>query len=267
MAEDEPRRKKDDAEEPKEELITGFEVGIRVFLAKYGSYLLLAAAFALLGWQIYNYFQKKHQVAVQEAWLDLESAQQTTQNFPAKIQGVIREHDIRPVQAQAWLMLGDYYLQTVAEGVPPSAPGAKYDRDQQLASAEDAYHHALGFPEERVVAGGARMGLGVVAEDRGNWDDARKQYAALSDATGPFAGTAFASMAADRLSKLDQYKDAPRLATGAAPDFANPLPSADTSFMLPSTPEGPEPTAPPALSVEPPPSSSPATPAPTTMPH
>ncbi|HVX85634.1 MAG TPA: hypothetical protein VH253_12705 [Phycisphaerae bacterium] len=295
MAADEPRRKKEDDEEPKEELITGFEVGIRVFLARYGSYLLLAAAFALLGWQLWNYFQKKHQIAVQEAWLDLESAEQTTDNFPAKIQDVITEHNIRPVQAQAWLMLGDYYLQTVSEGVAPSAPGAKYDRDQQLASAEDAFRKAVdGFPDERVVAGGARMGLGIVAEDRGNWTDARKQYEALSDPHGPFAGTAFATMAADRLSKLDQYKDAPRLATGAAPDFSNafspgpagsatqpggaslPLTGPDSSFMLPPGAAGAEPAGPPSpapqaggLSVEPPTSApaAPAPPPPATMPR
>ena len=202
----EDSRKKDDAEDSqKEELITGFEVGVRVFFAKYGSYLLLAAAFALLGWQIWNYFQKKHQVAVQEAWLDFEQAEQSPDDLPAKLQGVIADHDIKPVQAQAWLALGNYYVGTVALGVAPNVPGAKYDRTEQLNRAEDAYRHILdGFSDERVVAGAAHMGMGVVAEDQGNWDEARKQDEALTDSKSEFAGTACADQASDRGAKLKE---------------------------------------------------------------
>jgi tetratricopeptide (TPR) repeat protein len=265
--------RKQEGEEHKEELVTGFEVGMRVFLAKYGSYLLLTAAVALLGWQIWNYYQKKQEVAVQEAWYDLQAAQSSTDNEPGKLARVIADHDVKPVQGQAYLALGNFYLRTVALGVAPQGvPDAKYDRDGQLAQAEDAFRHAInGYADDMLIDGAARLGLAAVAEDRGNWDDARKEYEALIDPKSRFAGSAYATTAEARLGKLDDFRHAPRLAAGSAIDLPGStgtrpagaldnfgLPQMGPGFMMPVEPTGP--AAPPGLPLDvTPPGAAPAT--------
>jgi hypothetical protein len=283
--------RKQDGEDQKEELVTGFEVGMRVFFAKYGSYLLLAAALALLGWQVWNYYQKKHEFAVQEAWSDLQAAQSSAENQPGKLARVIAEHDVKTVQAQAYIALGNYYVRTVALGIPPQGvSNAKYDRDAQLAQGEDAYRKALsGYADDMLVEGAARLGLAAVAEDRGNWDDARKEYEALTDAKSRFSGSAYASLAADRLTKLDDFRRAPRLAAGSALDLPGStgtrpstgldsfnLPQMGPGFMMPVEPTSPGAPAGSSLNIIPPgapadapapaPTGSTATPA-TTLPH
>lgn len=59
-----------------------------------------------------------------------------------------------------------------------------------------------------VATGAARMGLGLVAEELGQWDAARQIYQKLASETEtPVAATAFPSAAQQRLAALDSYRE------------------------------------------------------------
>lgn len=202
------------------DMVSWFQYGLPIFLKQYGSYLLLALALCLLGYQLWNYREKKHAVEVQSAWNELAAASNpNTENAPAKLQAIINEYNVKPVQALAWLQIATFYTDAVAHGNPPEGyNGVKVTKDDALASAEKAANHVINeFPDQTLAVGKAHLALATIAEDRGDWDAAKKQYELLSDKGGPFADTAFALTAEAQLKLLDPYRKAPPLAAMVPP--------------------------------------------------
>ncbi|HUO08375.1 MAG TPA: hypothetical protein VM008_08765, partial [Phycisphaerae bacterium] len=211
---DEPDLKEND-------LSTWLQYGLPIFLRKNGSYLLLAVALCILGYQLYQRYEIKKQVEVQSAWNDLDAASAPgVDNAPAKLQALISQYPMKPIQALAYVQLASFYLDDVAHGNPPAGyHGVKVSRDDALKLAESAANSVLSdYADQPVAVGKARFALAAVAMNRGDFAAARKEYELLTDKSGPYAGTAFAELADNQLKKLDQYAKAPPLAAFAPPE-------------------------------------------------
>ena len=79
-------------------------------------------------------------------------------------------------------------------------------RESLLDRAEQVYQTILQeYPTDTLAAGTAKLGLALLAEDRGQWDRAKTIYRALLDeAEGRWGGTIFPAHAKDRLALLDE---------------------------------------------------------------
>jgi tetratricopeptide (TPR) repeat protein len=212
------------AEEPEALKENGLEnwlqVGLPIFLRKYGSYLLLALALALLGYQLWNWHVRKQMEQVQMAWSELDAASApNAQNAPDKLQAIINQYEVKPVQALAWLQIANVYLEDVAAGNPAEGyNGLKVSKAEALKKAEEAANHVIAdYPDQKLAVGKAHLALGVVALDREDWEGAKKIFGELADKNGPFADTAFAIEGGAQLAHIDDYRKTPRLADMAVP--------------------------------------------------
>jgi hypothetical protein len=102
------------------------------------------------------------------------------------IEMVNEKSDDPKLLAQAATIKGDLYW-TVAN--LPELPGAatqpalavSVKADDALASAEAAYKRVVdGYGDQVMAVATARLGLAAIAENRGQWDEARKQYQAVA---------------------------------------------------------------------------------------
>jgi len=197
------------------DLQSWMQYGFPVWIKNNGSYLLLAAALLLLGWQLWGYYEKKQLVLAQTAWNELAATEAPgVENRAIKLQALIDQYDIKPIRALALRALGNSYLESVAAGASDEANNAvALDKQDSLNRAQAAFDRIIKeYPDQQLALGSAKIGLAVIAEDRGEWDSAKKQYEAIIDKSSPFAATAFAQEASIRLAQLDKIKDAPRLA-------------------------------------------------------
>jgi hypothetical protein len=230
--------------------------GLPVFLRQNGSYVLLVLALGFLGWQLWNRHVQNQEFALQQAWDELNAVDprplalrgppstmpdaKLDDNPAIALQRIIDENENKAVRAQATLELGNYYLLCVLFDSYPA--NSRMDRDDALNQAEKVYQKALvDFSDDLLVLGKARLGLAAVAEDRGNWDEAKKQYETLADKTGPFKGTPIVELGAGKLSKLEDRKKAPDLAAmaqRAARIRLDPLPEFTTPRPMSLSPSG-----------------------------
>ncbi|MBN1764226.1 MAG: hypothetical protein JW860_03130 [Sedimentisphaerales bacterium] len=84
------------------------------------------------------------------------------------------------------------------------------DEKAQLCDrAEKIYDHVImQYPHEVRAVGWAQTGKGIIAEERGQWDQARKIYEDIALNQGEFyAGTIFPVQARKRLEILDELKN------------------------------------------------------------
>jgi|SRR5271170_2846988 len=237
--------KPEEREELKQnDLENWLQYGLPIFMKKYGSYVLLFLACCLLGFQLWRYQQQKKAVEVQNAWNELDAASApTTDNAPAKLQALISQYQIKPVQALAWLQIATFYTDAVAYGNPPEGyNGVKVNQEEALKQAEDAANHVINeFSDQLLAVGKAHLALATVALDRGDWDAAKKQYELLADKSGPFAETPFTVVADTELKQLNDMRKAPPLAAMAPAEPAIPTtPNGLSGF--PGMSESPLPT-------------------------
>jgi hypothetical protein len=79
-------------------------------------------------------------------------------------------------------------------------------RDGICREAETLYNQILQqYGDHAVAVGTAKLGLALVAEDRGQWDKAKKAYQEiLAEQAGKLAGTTYPLQAKRRLRKIDE---------------------------------------------------------------
>jgi len=107
------------------------------------------------------------------------------------------------------------------------SPGQK---SELCAQVRDIYNQILQqYPHETWVVGFARMGLALVDEELGQWDQARQKYEEIAADDGEkLAGTAFPRLAQKRLDILDDISipiDLP---------LTPPVPEFDLNDLIPS---------------------------------
>jgi hypothetical protein len=149
-----------------------------------------------------------------------------------------RLSDEPQVMAEVLLARGDlnWALSTLTE-IPGAAtqPSLRMEqtKEQVLAGAEESYTGVLNqYPDETAAVVGARFGLAGVAENRGNWDEAKKHYQWIADN-----------------EKLAQaYRGQAKLRLERAPDWSQPVllvePTSQPSTDRTSIPFAPPSTAP-----------------------
>ena len=103
---------------------------------------------------------------------------------------------------------------------------------------EQALQH---YPDSAWALGSAKLGLGMLAEDQGQWDVAREQYEQIAAlAEGQLAGTVFPRRATQRLGQLDKLMGVGefpvKLPTAA--DLLAPLPGQDAGRLFEVAPSG-----------------------------
>ena len=179
------------------------------YLKEYGSYIILAISLVFLGYQLWNWNATKQAVKLQNAWVDLGRASEPTVANPrGKLLEVINSYDIRPVQAQAWLRIGRFFNETIIAGNPlAGVRDVKVTREEALDGAKKAFDTVVrDFADQPIAVAAAHLNLGTVAENRGEWDAAKKEYEIVADEKGPWANTAFASEAKRKIKNLDEIK-------------------------------------------------------------
>ncbi len=210
------------------------QYGLPMYLRQNGSYIFLILALGFLGYQLYSLYERNQVSARLASWQELLDAP-NAENPPAKILGVIENSEDKELKAQGYLDLGIFYSQFPL--IPESRPAIKLSRAESMLKAKDAFEKTLAFAgDDALLAAKATLGLASVAEDRGNWDDARQLYQAIADPQGKFAGTPFVAIGATRLATLDDRRKAPRLvALMPPPAPPSTAPNPTSSFQLPDT--------------------------------
>jgi hypothetical protein len=105
------------------------------------------------------------------------------------------------------------------------------DPKELLASASDAYQSVLNtYADQKHAAVAARFGLAAIAENRGDFDAAKKQYEAISQMTSDIA--AYQQMANLRLKMVDDLRK-PVIMANAATEPADLPPEVPTTQAIP----------------------------------
>jgi hypothetical protein len=111
------------------------------------------------------------------------------------------------MKAQALLAKGDLNFE-MANFAPlpgaatrPELRPAESDESLLTAAAEAFSQVIDNYPDQKFAVAHARLGLAAVNENRGNWDDAKKQYQAIIDSD---ADQGFKYLAAKRIALLAQ---------------------------------------------------------------
>jgi hypothetical protein len=195
------------------DLASWLHYGLWAFLKQNGSYILLVLALGFLGYQLWNMYQRKQEIARLNAWNDLrvatESPDATT--YVNKLRVLVAETKLKEVKAQAYLDLGYVYDRLLA--YPEDLNRLQLGPDEALNKAYDAFQQALQLHGDDVLLSAkAHLGMAAVAEDRGQWDQALGEYKKLTDPASQYANTAFAALAQQRIDTLDDRKNAPQLA-------------------------------------------------------
>lgn len=178
---------------------------------------------------------------------------QSAKDAEDAIQAIIGLADDPTITAEALVARGDlnWVLATM-----PELPGAttqptlKFDRDEKelLDLAAESYNAVLTqFPAQSASVIAARFGLGAIAENRGNWDEAREQYEIIEKNEN--LGSAYRTQARARLVSLDRWKSAPLIAPPATAPATAAMQTTQpatpgtptTQSTLPPAPLGPTP--------------------------
>ena len=200
------------------------------FLRKWSTPVLAVIAIVVGGWAGLGYLDRQREAAVDEAFLQFESARAA--GSPDGLLAVAREHgDRASVGRYARLAAADVLLASYRTGV---APGAQFDadgsltseddllsdeqRDSNLAQAEELYREVYERSSDNshaVFAVGGLMGLAAVDESRGDFDAARERYAqvaTLAEAAG-FVGVK--ARADELVGDMDALAQLPTLVDGS----------------------------------------------------
>lgn len=161
---------------------------------------------------------------------------------------VTRLTDDRQLTAEALLARGDlnWAAATLPE-LPGSAtqPALQFNRKESLDSAAEAYRTVVdNYGDIKQAAVAARLSLGAIAEERGQWDEAKAIYEKV--AAEAKDQPAYAELARARLQILEQLRNPVILATPSTLPAIPPLVAAPTTATMPMGAATTAPAAPPA---------------------
>jgi len=254
---------------------------IRDFLKRRGNLLAWAALIVALGIFIFVYVRSRHQGQIEDVRVRFEQLQAQAENPEVKAEDIIAglkslaDQDSDPrVAALATVTLGDQCFMRSIVGQAAQAEqkevGRALPKSQQkelLDQAGTYYRKVLqNFPTETDAVARAYVGLAKLAEDRGDFEEAAKEY----DSAIALNVTGAAVTAQEGKARLAEIKSAVPMATTMPAEEKKPqtqpatAPAAGPAATRPAVEAEPatKPAAPPAPA--PAPAAKPATqPAPT----
>lgn len=180
--------------------LVGGAAGLYMFIRKYGIYVLLAVAIIVLVLELIQLHKANQARKVQEAAMALQQAQ-----TPRQIQNtVLNNYKIPAVSAQAYIRIGDFYLNLIALGNPPGGlEKVKATKAQSIAAAEKAFNTVITkFPKETLPVARAKLGVALADEDAGQWSKAAAIYKTFTSAHTGSIDQSFAPVAQYRLDHL-----------------------------------------------------------------
>jgi hypothetical protein len=268
------------------------------FLRKWGPWVLIVLAGALLAWRFYGDYRKGQQADLAKAWAELDAAlapmRSAQDGSPDVLLRVASDHPTKgAVPLLARLGAADQWVLSASKGL---LPGAQVDmatgavksaddilstekRDELLAKAKEQYQSVAdaskGDPARTEFELRALFGLASVAETLGNWDQAKGHYEAAKALANARQFGIIEKLATERLADLEKLRSMPPLLPAEkvvsfnkpepAPAPIAPLkldpvaPSLTTPSTGPSTGTPGTPSAP--ITITPPPMTIPVTPA------
>ncbi len=183
--------------------LVGSAAGLYMFIRKYGIYVLLGVAIIVLVIELIQLHKANQARKVQEAAMALQQAQ-----TPRQIQNtVLNNYKIPAISAQAYIRIGDFYLNLIALGNPPTGlEKVKATKAQSIAAAEKAFNTVITkFPKEALPVARAKLGLALADEDAGQWSKAAAIYKTFTSAPAGSIDKSFAPLAQYRLDHLKQW--------------------------------------------------------------
>jgi hypothetical protein len=183
--------------------------------------------------------EQMERLSLQASFLPPQQAAVTRRQFYNDVTNAINDatarSDEKQIAAEALVAKGD--LNWTAAQMPALAgastqPSLQFkDPKELLASASDAYQNVLNsYPDVIHAAIAARFGLAAIAENRGDFDAARKQYEAIAQGAKDIA--AYQQLANERLKMLDELRK-PVIMAKAATEPVEPPPEVPTTQAIP----------------------------------
>lgn len=125
----------------------------------------------------------------------------------AQYRQVARDNVSKPITISAWLRLGDRAMEEVFANRSETEARDEAAQKKYLDEAEEAFKAVAGIAGNDLTAyGRAVMGLGVVAESRGDFDAAKAQYKKIVD-DNRFKHTPLPAEAKYRIENLDKWSN------------------------------------------------------------
>ncbi len=210
--------------------LAGGMAGLYVFIRQYGMYILLGIAIIVLLIELLQLHKAGERRKLQEAAIALQQAQ-----TPRQIQNtVLNMYTFPTIQAQAYIQIGDFYLNLITLGNPAKGvANVKATKAQSIAAAEKAFTTVIDqFPSQKLAVARAKLGLALSYEDAGQWSKAAAIYKEFTKPDAGILDKSFATLAQYRLTHLKQWAQPvlvgpPQIATATTqPKSAQTAPSA-----------------------------------------
>jgi tetratricopeptide (TPR) repeat protein len=183
--------------------LVGGMAGLYMFIRKYGIYVLLAVAIFVLIIELIELHKANEQRKIEEAAMALQQAQ-----TPRQIQNtVLNAYKVPAIAAQAYVRIGDFYLNLISLGNPAKGIGkVKATKAQSIAAAETAFHAVINkYPSQKLAVARAELGLALTYENAGQWNKAAAIYKTFTSPQASAIEKSFAPLAQYRLSHLQQW--------------------------------------------------------------
>jgi hypothetical protein len=183
--------------------LVGSAAGLYLFIRKYGIYVLLGIAIVVLIIELIQLHKANERRKVEEAAIALQQAQ-----TPRQIQNtVLNSYKVPAISAQAYIRIGDFYLNLIAMGNPPAGfEKVKATKAQSIAAAQKAFQTVISdFPKQALAVARAELGLALAHEDAGQWSKAAAIYRTFTSPNASGIEKSFAPLAQYRLDHLKQW--------------------------------------------------------------
>jgi len=156
------------------------------------------------------YFMNQRANAKDQAYATLFTPNAENEDPAAQIaefRQVAKENVTPAITVQAWMNIGDTAMQYIYRNRPETEAADPEKRTQMLKEADEAFNKVLSVAGDDLTAKGrAHIGLGLVAEARGEFDAARKHFEAVASGK-QFELTGLKTQAQYRIDHIDNWKN------------------------------------------------------------